>query len=124
MGKFSRPKRPAVCGVPLTNELLLRIVLLAITIGALAVATIPKVKSILQQSKVVSVTMTNDTEIPVPGTLVCGELLENVQVQMVNRGALLANGSRTADTVRDVPTSKFPFSSSFHVFVFLFFDLV
>ncbi|GJJ77681.1 hypothetical protein EMPS_10040 [Entomortierella parvispora] len=107
MGKFSRPKRPTVCGVPLTNELLLRVILLAVTIGALAAATIPKVKSILQQSKVVSVTMTDDTTIPVPGTLVCGELLDHVQVQMVNRGRLLANGSWTPDTVRDVPTSMY-----------------
>ena len=101
-----RPKRPTLWGVPVTNEFLLRVLLMMATIGALIAASIPKVSSILQQAKVASVTMTGDSQIPVPGTLVCGGLLDTIQVQMLNRGITLANGTTTSDTVRDVPTSK------------------
>ncbi|KAG0055438.1 hypothetical protein BGZ83_008577 [Gryganskiella cystojenkinii] len=109
MAKFSylsRPRRPTICGVPLTNELLLRVILLTATVAALIAALVPKVTSILKQVRVVSVTMTDDSRIPVPGTLVCGGLLDAVQVQVVNRGVASANG-KANDTVRDIPKSMY-----------------
>ncbi|KAI8594490.1 hypothetical protein EDD21DRAFT_85566, partial [Dissophora ornata] len=96
-----------ICGVPVTYELALRVVLLVITVGALIAASIPKVKSILGQANVVSVTMTDSNNIPAPGILVCGELMDSVSIEMVSRGELYPNGTVGQDVARPIPSSKF-----------------
>lgn len=96
-----------LCGVPITIELVLRVVLLALTVGVLGAASLPKIRSILQQSNVVSVSMTDSNQIQVPSTLICGLLLDDVDVQTVTRGRVYPDGTLGPDIVRPVDSSKF-----------------
>ncbi|KAG0314798.1 hypothetical protein BGZ99_007851 [Dissophora globulifera] len=103
----SRTRRFMVCGVPITYELALRLALLLITIGALVAAAIPKVRSIIGQANVVSVSVSDAFTIPVPNSLICGQLLDTADVEMVSRGAISANGTIGPDIVRPVPTTLY-----------------
>ncbi|KAG0197978.1 hypothetical protein BGX28_008552 [Mortierella sp. GBA30] len=100
MANILLPRRFLLCGVPVTYELLLRLAILALTIGALIAASKPKVLSILKQANVVSVSMVDSTNIPVPGTLICGGRMDHVDVQILTRGIVYSNG--TVDHVRFV----------------------
>ncbi|KAF9168862.1 hypothetical protein BGX21_003503 [Mortierella sp. AD011] len=88
-----RPRRFTIMGVPITPELTLRFLLLMITIAALIVATRPKVMSILQQARVVGVTVTNELEIPAPSMLICSPYLDTVQIQGIVRRNIFDNGT-------------------------------
>jgi hypothetical protein len=96
-------------GVPITFELILRVVLLGMTLGILVAAAIPKIKSILEQQNVVSVRMTDSDKIPVPGTLICGELLDHVEVETLTRGRVNPDNTLGDDIVRPVDPCKFLF---------------
>ncbi|KAF9352194.1 hypothetical protein BGX34_000129 [Mortierella sp. NVP85] len=77
------------------------------TLGILVAAAIPKIKSILEQQNVVSVRMTDSDKIPVPGTLVCGELLDHVEIETLTRGRIYPNNTLGADIVRPVDPSMY-----------------
>ncbi|KAK3808690.1 MAG: hypothetical protein J3Q66DRAFT_355408 [Benniella sp.] len=102
-----RTKRIILCGVPITFELILRLVLLAMTLGILVAAAIPKIKSILEQQNVVSVRVTDGEKIPVPGTLVCGGLLDHVEIETLTRGRVNPDNTLGADIVRPVDPSMY-----------------
>ncbi|KAG0343362.1 hypothetical protein BG004_005360 [Podila humilis] len=52
-----------------------------------------RVSSILGQANVVSVSMEDSSQIPVPGVLICGDLLDRVDVEKISRGWLYENGT-------------------------------
>ncbi|KAF9987481.1 hypothetical protein BGZ65_003473 [Modicella reniformis] len=100
-------KRVMMCGVPISFELVLRIVLLGLTLGLLTAAAIPKIRSILLQSNVVSVSITDSDTIPVPGALVCGGLIDSAEIEMVTRGGINPDGTKETDKVYPVPTDMY-----------------
>ncbi|KAG0364236.1 hypothetical protein BC939DRAFT_464734 [Gamsiella multidivaricata] len=107
-----RPKRFILCGVPVTYELALRIFLLAVTLGMLVAASLPKINSILQQANVVSVSLTEIDTIAAPGMLVCGERMDSVDVQLLTRGVTYPNGTNGPDVVRPAPAEFINISSA------------
>ncbi|KAF9560225.1 hypothetical protein EC968_006263 [Mortierella alpina] len=109
MASILRPRRFVLCGVPVTYELLLRLTILGLTIAALVIASKPKVISILRQANVVSVSMLDSTNIPVPGALICGGLIDRVDVQILTRGLVYPNGTVGPDDVRLVPAENVRF---------------
>ncbi|KAF9952591.1 hypothetical protein BGZ72_006100 [Mortierella alpina] len=109
MSNILRPKRFVLCGVPVTYELLLRLTILGLTIAALVIASKPKVISILRQANVVSVSMLDSTNIPVPGALICGGLIDRVDVQILTRGFVYPNGTVGPDEIRLVPAENVRF---------------
>ncbi|KAF9177480.1 hypothetical protein BGZ51_001608 [Haplosporangium sp. Z 767] len=106
MVSLLRPKRFVLCGVPITYELALRLSILGLTVAVLIFATRPKVLSILQQANVVSVTMKENPTIPVPGVMVCGLKLDKVDVQILTRGEVYANGTIGKDQVQMIVFSR------------------
>ncbi|KAF9275969.1 hypothetical protein BGZ68_010352 [Mortierella alpina] len=109
MTHILRPRRFVLCGVPVTYELLLRLTILGLTIAALVLASRPKVISILKQANVVSVSMLDSTKIQVPGALICGGLIDRVDVQILTRGLVYPNGTVGPDDVRLVPAEHVRF---------------
>ncbi|KAI9232245.1 MAG: hypothetical protein BYD32DRAFT_428829 [Podila humilis] len=99
------PRRFNLIGVPVTFEFLLRLLIMFVTLGVLVAVSIPKVRSILGQANLVSVSMEDSTQIPVPGVLICGDLLETVDVEMISRGWLFDNGTVGPDHKTLVPSS-------------------
>ncbi|KAG0083048.1 hypothetical protein BGZ93_010435, partial [Podila epicladia] len=99
------PRRFNVVGVPVTFEFLLRLLLMCLTLGVLVTVSIPKVKSIVGQANLVSVSMEDSSQIPVPGVLICGGLLETVDVEMISRGWVFDNGTVGPDRKELVPSS-------------------
>ncbi|KAF9346770.1 hypothetical protein BGX26_001713 [Mortierella sp. AD094] len=97
------PRRYTLCGVPITSELLLRLLLLLVTIGALVAAAKPKITSILQQANVVGVTITDEQVIPAPSMLICSPFLDTVQVQGIIRG----NGASIPDRIVNISSSTY-----------------
>lgn len=104
------PRRFNLIGMPVTFEFLLRLLIMTVTLGVLVAVSIPKVRSILGQANLVSVSMEDSTQIPVPGVLICGELLETVDVEMISRGWLFDNGTVGPDHKTLVPSCKSGFS--------------
>lgn len=104
------PRRFNLMGVPVTFEFLLRLLIMSVTLGVLVAVSIPKVRSILGQANLVSVSMEDSTHIPVPGVLICGDLLETVDVEMISRGWLFDNGTVGPSHKTLVPSCKFGFS--------------
>ncbi|KAK3817156.1 MAG: hypothetical protein J3R72DRAFT_43559 [Linnemannia gamsii] len=102
MARKSGPRRFHVCGIPFTYELLLRVFILLATIGLLVAVVIPKIKSILDQVNFVSVKITDTGVIPVPDILVCGELLDTVELDIVSR-TQYPDGSTGPDQKKAVP---------------------
>ncbi|KAF9087757.1 hypothetical protein BGX27_002861, partial [Mortierella sp. AM989] len=94
-----KARRYTLLGVPVAFEVVLRLILLLLTIGTLIWAARPKVDSILRDSKVVGVTVTNEERIPAPSTLVCSSYFETVQVEGVIRG----DGASIPDRVVPIP---------------------
>ncbi|KAG0331255.1 hypothetical protein BG000_011069 [Podila horticola] len=78
---------------------------MSLTLGILVAVSIPKVKSILGQANLVSVSMEDSSQIPVPGVLICGGLLETVDVEMISRGWVFDNGTVGPDHKQLVPSS-------------------
>ncbi|KAF9983677.1 hypothetical protein BGZ75_004869 [Mortierella antarctica] len=109
MANILRPRRFVLCGVPVTYELLLRLAILGLTIAALVIASKPKVMSILRQANVVSVSMLDSTNIPVPGALICGGRIDSVDVQILTRGLVYPNGTVGQDDIRLVPAENVRF---------------
>ncbi|KAG9321498.1 hypothetical protein KVV02_005895 [Mortierella alpina] len=109
MANILRPRRFVLCGVPVTYELLLRLAILGLTITALVIASKPKVMSILRQANVVSVSMLDSTNIPVPGALICGGRIDSVDVQILTRGLVYPNGTVGQDDIRLVPAENVRF---------------
>lgn len=100
------PRRFNLFGVPVTFEFLLRLLIMSLTLGILVAVSIPKVKSILGQANLVSVSMEDSSQIPVPGVLICGGLLETVDVEMISRGWVFDNGTVGPDHKQLVPSCK------------------
>ncbi|KAF9950121.1 hypothetical protein BGZ70_001498, partial [Mortierella alpina] len=65
--------------------------------------------SILRQTNVVSVSMLDSTNIPVPGALICGGLIDRVDVQILTRGPIYPNGTVGPDDIRLVPAENVRF---------------
>ncbi|KAF9920684.1 hypothetical protein FBU30_009465 [Linnemannia zychae] len=105
----SGPRRFHMCGIPFTYELILRIAILLITIGVLVFAAIPKIKSILEVANYVSVKITDKFQIPVPDILICGQLLDSVELDIVTR-TQYTNGTEGTDVKEPVPTVKIVFA--------------
>ncbi|KAF9326503.1 hypothetical protein BG006_010077 [Podila minutissima] len=99
------PRRFNLVGVPVTFEFLLRLLLMTLTLGVLVAVSIPKVKSIVGQANLVSVSMEDSSQIPVPGVLICGDLLNTVDVEMISRGWVFDNGTVGPDRKELVPSS-------------------
>ncbi|KAG0247506.1 hypothetical protein BG011_001373 [Mortierella polycephala] len=112
MVSLLRPRRFVLCGVPFTYELALRLMILGLTVALLTFAAKPKVLSILRQSNLVSVTMKENPVIPAPGVLVCGPKLDKVDVQILTRGEVNADGSVGKDQVRLVDPEMISFSKT------------
>ncbi|KAG0349360.1 hypothetical protein BG005_011028 [Podila minutissima] len=99
------PRRFNLVGVPVTFEFLLRLLLMSLTLGVLVAVSIPKVRSIVGQANLVSVSMEDSSQIPVPGVLICGDLLDTVDVEMISRGWVFDNGTVGPDRKELVPSS-------------------
>ncbi|KAF9120653.1 hypothetical protein BGW39_011197 [Mortierella sp. 14UC] len=112
----SGPRRFRICGIPFTYELLLRIFIMLATIGLLVVVVIPKIKSILDQVNYVSVKITNSLEIPVPDILICGELLDTVELDIVSK-TQYSDGTTGPDQKRAVPKEYYTIKNAteFHL---------
>ncbi|KAF9404110.1 hypothetical protein BGZ94_004367 [Podila epigama] len=76
---------------------------MSLTLGVLVTVSIPKVSSILGEANLVSVSMEDSNQIPVPSVLICGRLLDTVDVEMISRGYVYDNGTVDMDHKRLVP---------------------